>query len=101
LTDEPTVTFAELAAADADGDADDTDGDDDELGAELPLEPQAAAVVMLAPTASAARTRRDRRRGPAATALPDPVAWNNKGFSPSWVVSTGSMKAEQSTAEHA
>jgi hypothetical protein len=96
------VTFAALAAADADGDADDEDGDDDALGAELPLEPQAAAVVMLAPTASAAsERRRARRRGPAATALPDPVAWNNKGFSPSWVVSTGSMKAERSAVARA
>jgi hypothetical protein len=83
------VTFAALAAADADGDALDED-EADELGAELLLEPQAATVVRPAPTASAAHDpRRSFRRGGAVTALPDPVAWNDKGFSPSWVVSTG------------
>jgi hypothetical protein len=94
LTDEPTVTFAALAAADADGDALDED-EDDELGVELPLEPHAAAVVIPAPITSAASDRRRScRRGPAMAARPDPVAWNDKGFSPSWVVSTGSMKAD-------
>jgi hypothetical protein len=87
----PTVTFDADAAEDSDGDAL-ADGDEDAgLGSpELLPEPHAAAETTMTPITTVVADRRPIPRWRAvSTALPDPVALNDKGFSFVWVDSTG------------